>query len=203
MMIEELRSTELYKQLIAVNPSDEGNLLENTDGSEAAQVKFIVDLLLSLKPEFIMEVGTNKALFSYVVSQKSPVDTIIYTFDVDSNSSKCVAILNKANPNVDIHFFVGDSRHTVPVQMRHMKKIANKRRSLAFIDGGHDYIFCHSDLLQAEELGTSHILVDDYLGSEDVRAAVGNFSANSDYFPVKNPYFGDFRGLILLKKQSW
>lgn len=156
------------------------------------QLNFIVDCLKEIKPTTILETGTNKANFVFLVKTIIK-DCAIYTFDIDDwCNDKINLVKNYFNVN-DIFFIKGDTRQTLfDISLKTIKF------DLALVDGGHSYDVATNDLFACSELNVPYILVDDYNMLIEVKKAVDNFIKKTKYKIIKSSLNNNDRGMVLL-----
>ena len=124
------------------------------------QIEFLEKICNTFKPEYIVETGTNKGFFSYVILSilnKYKKSITIETFDLASWSANAINILNNYFTDHKIIFHLcgfGGSEETL--------KYFNptKNIDLFFIDGDHGYSGCSADIKHAIRLNSSLILID-------------------------------------------
>jgi methyltransferase family protein len=191
LFVEHARRTELYRQLCGLYDSPHGNLLEHTRGQTAeAQVEFLRWGLHLANPRVIIETGTNKGLFAYLVSLVCQ-NVTIHTFDADPRAAKAVGLINKTQRNVEIVFHRGDSRRTLPE--------LNVAAEFAWIDGGHEGDVPLRDLMECYRLAVPYVAVDDTV-YPDVSGAVQHLIQQSPYRTTVNPFLQhDTRKAVLLR----
>jgi predicted O-methyltransferase YrrM len=190
LFLDYARSTDLYQELCRVAATGDGNLLERTDDLTAeAQAEFLRLGLQLASPKIIVETGTNKGMFGYLVSLICR-RVVMHTLDVNPRAADAVAILNRKQANITFVFHEGDSRQTFPQ--------LDITPDFAWIDGGHETDIVLSDLLQCYRLKTSYVAVDD-TAYESVKNAVDNFIADTPYSLVPHPFCQyDKRRAVLL-----
>ena len=189
LFLEYARSTDLYRSLCAVFPSDDGNLLEQTnDRIAAAQTEFLRWALHQADPKVILETGTNKGMFIYFVSLVARGVTI-HTFDTDPRSAQAVELINRAQQNVAAVFHEGDTRQTL--------KELNVSPQFAWIDGGHEADIPLNDLMQCFRLRIPYVAVDD-TAYPTVHGAVQYMLENTPYEALGNPFAHHDRRKALL-----
>jgi hypothetical protein len=190
LFLDHARSTELYRRLCRVPATDDGNLLEHTSDQVAeAQTEFLRWALQLARPKVLLETGTHKALFGYVVSLLLR-DVVLHTLDVHPGAAEAVGALNAGQSNVSCVFHAGDSRETFPR--------LSVPAQFAWLDGGTEHDVVMSDLLQCYRLRVPYVAVDD-TAYPSVKNAVGYVLDHFPYTVVPNP-FGDkdSRGAVLL-----
>lgn len=191
-----LKSQPLYHMLANQASILEGNLLEYNDPLTAeSQVNLIRYAIDRAKPVKVLETGTNKGYFAYLLSYiLNGVD--LYTFDMDPQSQACVALLNHHQSAVRVHFTYGNTRATLP--MFHQSGIG-----FAWIDGGHDEDTAYNDLFHAIRLGIPYIAMDDIKVFPQLARPIGTILTQFPHYrQVFNPYYEtDARGAILLSTQ--
>jgi hypothetical protein len=193
LFLDYVRSTDLYRQLCELPATGEGNLLERTDDTTAeAQAEFLRWALALARPTVLLETGTNKGLFAYLVSLLLE-GVKIHTLDVVPAAGRAVALLNERQDRVRCVFHAGDSRVTLPTLAI--------RPQFAWLDGGHATDVALSDLRQCHRLGVPYVAVDD-TAYPSVWQAVEQALAELPYELVPNPYARhDSRGAVLLRKR--
>ena len=160
-----------------------------------SQMQFIIDCLTEIKPKTVLETGTNKANFVFLV--KSIIKNCkIFTFDIHSWCGDKVDLVKKYFNVDDIIFICGDTRKTLfDISLK------TNKFDLALVDGGHEYAIALNDLNGCAELKIPYILVDDYNMLEEVRNAVNFFIANKKYRIIKSNLENNSRGIVLLYKE--
>ena len=74
------------------------------------------------------------------------------------------------------------------------------RIDFAWIDGGHSFETCISDLINCARLKIFTIAIDDYKWVGDVKKAVDEFIEKYDYAIENISNFADYRGIVHLVK---
>lgn len=171
----------------------EGCLLDKVnDLRTRTQVNFLVSILEQINAQKILEVGTHKAMFCYVVHLYDNSITID-TFGNLPESQKAVDILNRKYGEYT-HYHFGNSKQT-------LKDFSpNYQIDFAWVDGSHHYEVCMSDLVNCDRLKIPNIAVDDYKWSKDVKKAVGEFVEKYNYSIAGISNFIDYRGIIHLTR---
>ena len=189
--LEFARSTDLYRALCAREAGGDGNLLERTDESTAAaQTEFLRWAFQQAAPQVVLETGTNKGLFAYLLSLIGHGLTL-HTFDCDPRSAEAMSLLNRSQKNVHAHFYAGDSRETL--------RAFSERVDFAWIDGGHDWSIALSDLMHCYRLRIPFVAVDD-TAFTSVTEAVAYLRQHTPYELIENPFRKqDRRGALLLR----
>lgn len=173
--------------------SAEGCLLDKVnDLRTRTQVNFIVSILKQINAKKILEIGTYKAMFCYVVHLYDNSITID-TFGDLPESQKAVDELNLKYGEY-IHYHLGDSRETLKDFW------PNYQIDFAWVDGGHYYEVCMSDLVNCDRLKILNIAVDDYKWSNDVKKAVEEFVEKYNYKITGISNFIDYRGIVHLTR---
>lgn len=192
-LVDYMKAQPLYHLLANQASILEGNLLEYNDPATAeSQVQFLRYALAKANPRRVLETGTNKGYFSYVLSHLvSQVE--IFTFDMNPQSQDCVHLINQHQSNVRVHFTFGDTRVTLP--SFHQPGIG-----FAWIDGGHDEDTAYNDLFHAVRLGIPYIAMDDVKQFPHLAHPIGMILTNfPQYRQLFNPFYEtDARGAILL-----
>ena len=196
-----MSNAELLNKLKETTTSKEGNLLIYCDGADAmqSQVSFLQKYLKKINPKFVLETGTNLGCFS-VLLKEILSDTKLITFGIDNFSSQCVNIIEDYYKDNFIEFIHGDSRITFSEYDSKDKEI-----DFAWIDGGHAFDVCLSDLINCDRLNIENIFVDDYGYPTDqdnptgsVRLAVNEFCHTHQYNIVD--FEDNGRNIVYLKK---
>lgn len=194
---ELLKSQVSYKVLCNLQYSFEGNLLEMTDTVTAsAQIEFFQYILDQIQPNAILETGTNKGFFAYLLSHILKKPATLYTFDLNPSSREVVRYLNNAQDRVMIQFFEGDTKLTLP-------SFNVSGIGFAWVDGGHDAPTTYNDVMNCIRLGIPYIAIDDTKLILDIQYVIRNvLHHNHNYELAPNPYYGkDSRGIQLLRKK--
>ncbi len=196
--VEHLRRQELFHQLAATYETVEGNLLERAGArTTAAQIEAVRYALRLARPTAVLETGTNKSLFGYVLSQLARGLTL-YTFDNDSRAARGVAILDAAQSNLRSDFALGDTKQT-------LADFNVEGIGLAWIDGGRDEATALDDLRHAARLRVPLVAIDDARTMPEVARAVERLlGERDDYEPLPNPFYQhDERGIVFLRRRAW
>lgn len=211
LFVQYLRQQEPYKILSNMPHGVEGNLLEIVDNdlSSESQIEFIRYMVkLAGYPEVVIETGTNKGYFSYILSEIYPdnIDLYIYTFDTMPQSEECIKVLDtyfdNTSKSIYLNFFLGDSKQTLSDVVT--QSLDNNHSDLrycgfAWIDGGHDIPTASYDLNNMLRLGVRYIGVDD-CNIPELRKLVTDFALDNRYSLVENPFPYDQRQAVLLVK---
>lgn len=150
----------------------EGSTLYSAGMGSGPHLRYKIDWLNKIKPNTLLETGTNKAQFCYIVKLLFP-QCRITTFDVHDWCQEMVNMVLEETGTEDITFVCGNTLET-------MKQI-NNSFDCAWIDGGHSYEVCLSDLKECDRLGIKNILVDDWTFCGDVKIAVLDFTKEGKY----------------------
>ena len=163
-----LRNHPIRKALEGAYITIEGTLFEHhSDTSTLAQLTTLVDHIRAIKPKKVIEIGTAKSYFGFLLSQNCNPGTELLTFGIDANSATGVDILNKQQDKLKVTFVKGNSNLTVSDD--HFKGA-----DMAWIDGGHQYATAMSDIGHAMAAGVTVILVDDVRHMKSVMDAVND-----------------------------
>ena len=179
--------------------NDEGNLLVVVDDeTKEIQTSFLKKHLLEIKPELIVETGTNVACFSAFVKEILPKVKIL-TFGRDNFSADCVKVVNDHYEEQFIQFIEGDSSQTMPLYVDQMQKQSSKV-SAAWVDGGHFLPICLSDLIHCYKYGIDHIFLDDINPKWPWQTIVPLYRFMCDYpYEIVDMSY-DKRGIAYLRK---
>lgn len=188
-----LKAQPLYQLLAAQSTLQEGNLLEYNDQLTAeSQVNMLMFALNLAKPKKILETGTNKGYFAYLLSfLVQGVD--LYTFDMSPHSQASVNLLNQHQDAVRIHFYCGSTQATLP-------HFHEPGIGFAWIDGGHEELTAYNDLYHAVRLGIPYIAMDDIKTFPHLARPIGLILTQFPHYrQIYHPYYDtDARGAILL-----
>ena len=132
----------------------EGSTFQNDRESIITQTSFLTDILVDIDAKFILETGTHKANFDYFCKLIIP-EVQIVTFGNNAKSQICVDYLNQLFGTY-IKFFLGDTKNPLP------KCETSRSIDFGWVDGGHDYNTCMSDLKNCSRLKIPNLCVDDY-----------------------------------------
>ncbi|WP_186445533.1 class I SAM-dependent methyltransferase [Paenibacillus cremeus] len=197
-MADYLKAHPVVAHLNTLHNSIEGNLLHSEPQTSEAQIHFLQYALSLAKPKKILETGTNKGFFSFLLSHLIK-DVDLYTFDIDPRSKACVDYLNKCQSNVRIHLQLGDTRQT-------LLRFHQQGIGFAWIDGGHQWDTAYSDIMHAIRLGVPYIAIDDvaFPGAPDLPHVVAAIlAAHPRYVQAANPFAAnDLRGAVLLERKD-
>ena len=186
--------TETVNKLNNTMPSNpEGCLLDKVNDLRArTQISFLVSILKQINAKKMLEIGTHKAMFCYVVHLYDSSITID-TFGNLPESQKAVDILNSKFGEY-IHYYLGNSRQT-------LKNFSpNYQIDFAWVDGSHYYEVLMSDLFNCDRLKILNIAVDDYKWSNDVKKAVDEFVEKYNYSITGISDLIDYRGIVHLTR---
>ncbi len=179
-MLAKLRDLPLYSALIASVRSSEGNTLEGDDERAALRLGTIIRMLDIAKPSSVIETGTNKGLFGFILHALHPGASLC-TFDTDPESANAADLLREAGLNIT--FTLGDTRNTFSAWQG--------TADFAWIDGGHWGGVCASDIRNAMRLSVPVILADD-MDIDEVRRDV------ADIMTTPNGYRMEMEGAIAI-----
>jgi predicted O-methyltransferase YrrM len=194
--VNHLREQELFQQLAGSYDTVEGNLLERADEhTTAAQIEALRYAINLARPQGILETGTGKSMFGYVLSHLTQGVTL-YTFDGDPRCVTGVELLNTAQTNVRIVLTLGDTKQT-------LQALDIQDLDLAWIDGGHDETTALSDIRHTMRLGIPLIALDDTRTTPEVACAIDcALHAHPEYVRLANPFYAhDARGIAFLRRQ--
>jgi hypothetical protein len=137
-----------------------------------SQTAFQEKVFKTVNPRNVIETGTHKARYDYMIKVNVP-DIKIHTFCIDERSKLCVDYLNSRFGQY-ITFHEGNSLDT----LTNFKGLeSGEKFDLAWIDGGHSTDLAYSDLINCARLGIKNITIDD-LDIEGVRIALDLFMSN-------------------------
>lgn len=187
---------QIANDLLNIYNSGEGSLLNNTEIGSSVQIEFIENIIKEYKPSIILETGTNKGCFSFIVStiaKELNHNVIIHTFDYESNSVNAIKLINQYFNFNNINFYQGNTVDT-------LRNFNIDNVDLFYVDGGHSYEVACSDINNAKRLNSKLILIDD-LNMPDVSRAVNECLNNSEYEFVKRTDSKDDRMMTLYKRK--
>lgn len=183
-----LTRTDAYRKLCNVHASEEGNMLQNSvnERTRNAQLSFFKYLFDHMKEEntqgSFFEIGTNKGMFGYIVSQLYG-NCKLHTVDMNPESSRAVPILQDLG--MEVCFNLGNSLHVLP------NYHINDEIALVWVDGGHEYDECLSDLNNVVKYKPKYIAIDDVkFFSGKVNTAFLRFlEEHPEYENFHNPFW--------------
>jgi len=180
-----------FRELMSLG--DKYNPIEGNIGKYPKKMIFYINLISSMKPKVILEVGFNSGISCCLALNNIASDSFVYSLDLGEHDycEPAMAILKKYFSN--FHIIFGDSKKTLKDFLA-----KNIFFDLCFIDGGHDTETCKNDIecciLRLKPNGI--ILIDD-MKLRSVRRAVKCFKW--DRFD-KIPIIGVERPMIGYKK---
>jgi hypothetical protein len=186
---------EIANMLMKVSDASEGSLLNNTNPCVKLQVELIERTLDRLRPQYIIETGTNKAFFSFICLSfldKFDQSVTIETFDMADFSLKATTIVNDHFKRHKVIFHQGNSLETL-TSFNPIKQV-----DLFFVDGGHSYEVAVSDMRNAVRMNSPLILIDD-TGGEGVAKAI-DYELMGKYQMVDGTERSDDRRMRLYAK---
>lgn len=182
-IVDELRRVSLEEEA--------GCLLDaSNDLRVRTQVNFLASILKKTKAKKILETGTHRAMFCYIAylcDNKIAIDT----FGNLAGSQIGVDILNQKHGFYS-YYHLGDSKQTLT------NFYPDYQIDFAWIDGGHSFEDCTSDLVNCARLGIPSIAVDDYKWANSINKAVNNFTEKYTYKIASISNLADYRGIVLL-----
>jgi hypothetical protein len=185
-------SPDLVADLLGAYEQGEGSTFQNAPWEIARQTRYLIGVLRTVNARRVLEIGTHKAGFCYLLKLALPSATID-TFGKESESARCVAILNGRLGDFAT-FHEGDSKATLPAF------VPDSPIDFAWIDGGHDEKTCLSDLRNCDRLRIPHVCVDDYRTEPGVAAAVREILSQGSYEIVD--VSEDQRGICRLHRRT-
>jgi hypothetical protein len=178
LYVNYLREQKLFHQLAGSYETVEGNLLEQADEhTTAAQIEALRYAINLARPQSILEVGTGKSMFGYILSHLTQGVTL-YTFDVR------------------VVLTLGDTKQT-------LQAVDIRGLDFAWIDGGRDEVTALNDIRHAIRLGSPLIAINDARTIPEVAHAIDcALHAHPEYVRLANPFYAhDARGIIFLRRQ--
>ncbi len=163
-------------------------------GRYTEKVNILKNIVSCYKPKVIAQTGLNAGHSAVIFLEFS--NAILYSFDLGKWNyvEETDNVLNKFYKKRH-KYIKGDSRDT-------LEKF-NKKIDFAFVDGGHKYDICISDIKNFDRILNKNgiILIDD-LASVEVKKATEDFDWSS-YKEIKIENFGSSypNGAILYQKQ--
>ena len=168
----------------------EGNLLFDTSVEVFnSQTAFLEKYFFALQPKKILEIGTNKGMFSIFCKRTLRNNFEIFTFGIDEWSDNCIKRIEKYFKQKFVNFYHGNSFYT-------LSNFHETEIDIAWVDGDHSYKVALSDLENCQRLKIKNIFVDDYLGHAEVKLAVDDFCKKTSYNIIDST--SDERGIVLL-----
>lgn len=195
--VNSLREQALFHRLAGAYETVEGTLLERADEpTAAAQIEALRYAISLARPQSILETGTGKSMFGYLLSHLTH-GTTLYTFDGDPRCVTGVELLNAAQTNVQAVLTLGDTKQTLPA-------CDVKDLGFAWIDGGHDEATALSDIAQAMRLGVPLLAIDDARTMPEVASAIERaLHMHLEYVRLANPFYNhDARGIVFLRRRA-
>lgn len=166
-------SPEFVEKLRGFHHSNEGALLNCGEENTKKTTSIMIRLFNEIKPEHILEVGTNKGYFCYfcaLYDSKIKIDTFELYGEVAEKGIQAIS----DECGININFYVGDSLETLGAFS------ATYKIDFAWIDGAHNLVNVTADLDNCGRLGIKTVMVDDY-NMQSVRQAVDVFSEIDNY----------------------
>jgi len=199
-LLEKLKKEEIINLLEELNKTtidcsngygggSEGNLLIKKDEDYEKQLLFLESYILKIKPNTVLETGTNSGCFGLVLKLIDP-KIKLFTFGIDWWSKNTTDILNKKYGNY-IEFILGDSKETLS------DFYSSNKIDMAWVDGDHSTEGALKDLENCKRLKIENIFIDDCNLSNEVLHAVEIFSKNNNL--IYHDRSDDRRGIIYLK----
>jgi hypothetical protein len=139
-------------QLSKVQEDGYGALFYNSEKCIKEQTNFIKEIVETVRPKRVIEIGTNKAYFDYFILTIDN-NILIDTFEVWPIFQYGVDLVNSIFGN-KVTLYLGDSVKTFT------KFNPEYMVDLAFIDGDHEAKSL-IDMMNCERLKINHIIIDD------------------------------------------
>jgi predicted O-methyltransferase YrrM len=177
-----IKRSEEYTRLSAAFSTCEGNLLEVTDDTTAVpQIEAMEGFLRMARPSNrpirVLETGTNKGMFGLLLSRWGGGE--LWTHDCDPRTKEVAKIMTENLRNIDLHYHHGPSEEGLKL----LEDVGYF--DLFWVDGGHDYEVCVSDLNHAKRLKVPIVVIDD--GNMDtVDKAINDVLVDSEYVEIPN-----------------
>jgi len=201
-MYDRLLAHPLYAALCRASDAGEGNLLQHTDRATAAAQIATISWVVGRygPPTTVIEVGTNKALFGYLLLSLFPVGHPFdyYTIDPDSRAADAASVLggyDRHIHNIAVHAHLGRSQEVLPELLSRIPT-----PDLAWVDGEHTEEAVVSDLTHLAGAGTRIILIDDVRLLAEVRDGFLRWRASDAavaYRIEEVPFPDDRRGIAI------
>jgi len=184
----------VYKLRDSLKTNDEGYLFDYSSGDlrVRTQINYLASIIKGGRVKRILETGTHNAMFCYLAYLCNS-SVAIDTFGNLPESREAVNILNNKY-GAYISYHLGDTRQTLS------SFSPDYQIDFAWIDGGHLFEVCSSDLLNCARLGIPSITVDDYKWNGEVKQAVDEFSGRCGYSIQYISNLADYRGIAHLVK---
>lgn len=151
---------DLINSLWGSSKTLEGGIFNNSPERFFLQVDLIQTALDLIQPKHIVEIGTNKSNFIYLVCEymkyRNHKNLIIDTYDIDPECINGIQIIREKFPEYSINFHCGNSLNSLYLYPPDSSPI-----DLFYVDGHHSYSYAKNDMEQAIRLNSKYILVDD------------------------------------------
>jgi hypothetical protein len=186
----------IIKRLQETMPlDDEGCLFDGINSLRTrTQIIFLASIIKQINAKGVLETGTHKAMFCYI-AYLCDSSISIDTFGNLPASQENVGILNQKYGKY-IEYHLGDSKIT-------LKDFSpGYQIDFAWVDGGHSFETCLSDLVNCSRLGIPSIAVDDYKWDNNVKRAVEEFVEKYNYSISGISNLADHRGIVYLTKNK-
>ena len=189
MLIGNIQNSEVFRKMSTAFEDGRGNLLDISDEQTMqAQVAYLTHLIRTIRPNKVLEVGTNKGMFGLLLAHLRS-ESSLDTFDINHESSTS---LKHLQPFYNVRFFFGDSKEIL--------SLYNDTADFAWIDGGHATDVVLSDLRNMNRLKVPFIALDD-CKLDEVKESIDTFVQESGYSIRVNPWWDDDpRGILLLRR---
>lgn len=183
--VETLMGTPLYGALSRAFATHHGTLFEQEPRARAAQLRALAWAYEQAgRPQQIVETGTAKGFFGYLLGWLAQQPTHLVTVDVDEATVAPVELLSRAFPQLSIGHITGDSRAVLP-------NLRLQGAGLAWVDGGHDEATAFSDVAACLRANVPWVLVDDTEMPEVRRAVNRALVAYPAYRETAHPWRRD------------
>jgi hypothetical protein len=172
----------LARKLAASIETDQGTLLERqTEQEISAQTRAIAWAYEQAgRPKRVVETGTCKGFFGYLLNWLAGPGTELLTYDTDPRTADICEILGEET-NLRISNAIGDSREK-------LKSDQIAGCGLAWLDGGHEIEVCRHDIETCMKAEVPWILVDDS-NLESVRNAIERLLMEGDCGSIDSPNY--------------
>lgn len=186
--LEKLLEPTPLLEALQSDPRTEGNLLDDSSETRRAQLHTMYEYITRLQPRRILETGTNKGYFGYLLTRML-TDFSLLTCDGDERSATAAQLLGPR-----VQFLLGDSYNTL--------RPVTDRFDMAWIDGGHAYEPAFSDICNAMRLCIPCIMIDDTNTAPVLQAIDVSNLASSYHLIEPYSYQRDERKMIVAMRKA-
>lgn len=199
LFLEWVRSRPEFERLRAARQIPEGTLLERhgNDVIQEAQVEGLRWALGRSRSSRVIEIGTAKGYFGFLLHLVWGDRADLTTLDLDLEAAKSVDVLMSF---MRVAWVLGDSRETLPGLLGRDWDFG-----FAWIDGGHAYEIALADILACMRARIPILAIDDFVWAPGIRKAIDEaLAAHPAYVRVSHPFLeqDSERGIAVLQFQE-